>query len=295
MTRPLATKADKTFLISAGIGTIVSFALIMLGEWGVGVGSAGVTHRLLGSIGFVLFGLCLFAFAGWFGRATVARIASLTQEERAAKGKAFLKQLLIGLLNVIVYGGCALLILGGISALDKTGATGIVAVLLVWVAAIGIFVAYRRFRKQHPLSFAELGNVFLLLFLLAGGCLTIFLGLKVHIPDALQDMTQGPRTADVVLADVKRNTHTGRYRAFQQNEVVLTFVTAERERIVLIVPDSDAKALDPFTHDIFAHLTYYPATQIFVSAESWDQGEGVIGPQLLDEIARGEIPSEPAS
>ncbi len=87
----------------------------------------------------------------------------------------------------------------------------------------------------------------------------------------------------MVEADIDHPS--ARYSAIMQDQHVLTFCTADEERIVLVVPEKDiaaAKVINDYGN--FVHLTYYPRTQVFCEATPWETGVQDMGPDLLEKL-----------
>ena len=196
------------------------------------------------------------------------------------------KQCLVVVLNVFVYGSVFILAMGGISALDHGNIITAIVVLFLWVLCIIIFIAYRRYRKEHKASYSVIGTVGVSLLLLLIGVGMLYLGVS-GTASAAQDLKEGPRTADVFIVDARLDDPYWKYRLIKQPEHVLTFYTADEERIVLQVHDTDidsAKVINDLGD--FVHLTYYPQTQIFCGATRWDDGKQVMGQDLLTDLQR---------
>ena len=272
-------------VLSAG-AILIGAALFLYGEWTVGTGTEGVIHYLLQMIGIGLVGAaCLMIDMVFTGQAFIGFREKEPAERREIVRQAG-KQCLVVVLNVFVYGSVFILAMGGISALDHGNIITAIVVLFLWVLCIIIFIAYRRYRKEHKASYSVIGTVGVSLLLLLIGVGMLYLGVS-GTASAAQDLKEGPRTADVFIVDARLDDPYWKYRLIKQPEHVLTFYTADEERIVLQVHDTDidsAKVINDLGD--FVHLTYYPQTQIFCGATRWDDGKQVMGQDLLTDLQR---------
>ena len=88
----------------------------------------------------------------------------------------------------------------------------------------------------------------------------------------------------MLLVEADIDHPSARYSAIMQDQHVLTFCTADEERIVLVVPEKDiaaAKVINDYGN--FVHLTYYPRTQVSASNALGNWGAGY-GPDLLEKL-----------
>ena len=280
-----ARHKNRAIVLSAG-AILVGAALFLYGEWTVGTGTEGVIHYLLQMIGIGLVGAaCLMIDMVFTGQAFIGFREKEPAERREIVRQAG-KQCLVVVLNVFVYGSVFILAMGGISALDHGNIITAIVVLFLWVLCIIIFIAYRRYRKEHKASYSVIGTVGVSLLLLLIGVGMLYLGVS-GTASAAQDLKEGPRTADVFIVDARLDDPYWKYRLIKQPEHVLTFYTADEERIVLQVHDTDidsAKVINDLGD--FVHLTYYPQTQIFCGATRWDDGKQVMGQDLLTDLQR---------
>lgn len=282
-----ASQTEKAWLIVACVCILGGGVLFIYGEQATGVGLAGIVTKLVGglgmtafSVGVLIVGIC---FAKWIG----ASWKALTPAERAATLKALGKQLVVTAINILVYGGCFILCLGGIAALDNASVGTFAVVLIIWAGCIAVFVLYRRYRKKHKMSYKLVGDVALALFLLTFAVVILFAFTRAEIPNAVADIIEGPETADVLLVEANIDYATGRYRAFVQDQHVLTFYTPDEQRIVLIVPEKDVAAAQVINeYGNFVHLTYYPRSQVFCEAAPWNEGASEMGAALLDKLVQ---------
>lgn len=280
----LQTNPEKVIIAISSGAILIGAALFLYGEWTVGIGAEGVVHYLFQMIGIGLLGAAFLMIDLWFtGRAWIDFRKKSSTEKREIIHQAG-KQCLVVILNILVYGSLFLLAIGGISALDHVSVLGVIVVLFVWVLCVVAFIAYRRYRKNHKISYSVLGTigVSLILFLIGAGML--YLGAP-GTANAAQDLKDGPRAADVFLVDARLDNPYWKYRLIKQPEHRLTFYTADEERIVLEVHDTDidsAKIINDLGN--FVHLTYYARTQIFCDATRWDNGKQVMGQDLLTDL-----------
>ncbi len=278
-----ARHKKRAIVLSAG-AILIGAALFLYGEWTVGTGTEGVIHYLLQTIGIGLVGAaCLTIDMVFTGHAFIGFREKGAAERREIIRQAG-KQCLVVVLNVFVYGSVFILAMGGISALDHGNIITAIVVLFLWVLCIIIFIAYRRYRKEHKASYSVIGTVGVSLLLLLIGVGMLYLGVS-GTASAAQDLKDGPRTADVFIVDARLDNPYWKYRLIKQPEHVLTFYTADEERIVLEVHDTDidsAKIINDLGN--FVHLTYYPRTQIFCDATRWDNGKQVMGQDLLTDL-----------
>ena len=278
-----ARHKKRAIVLSAG-AILGGAALFLYGEWTVGTGTEGVIHYLLQMIGIGLVGAaCLMIDMVFTGQAFIGFREKEPAERREIVRQAG-KQCLVVVLNVFVYGSVFILAMGGISALDHGNIITAIVVLFLWVLCIIIFIAYRRYRKEHKASYSVIGTVGVSLLLLLIGVGMLYLGVS-GTASAAQDLKEGPRTADVFIVDARLDDPYWKYRLIKQPEHVLTFYTADEERIVLQVHDTDidsAKVINDLGD--FVHLTYYARTQIFCDATRWDNGKQVMGQDLLTDL-----------
>lgn len=267
--------------------TVVSCVLVaagallcLYGEQAPGVGAQGLIDRLVFAAGAGVFGvgmLLVLVMMGSSGALGAVREPGGTPPWRLAGVVA---------LNILVYGGSALLILGGLAGLDDASGGTVAVVLVVWAVCAALIVLYRRHRKRHPVSYDRvawaLTPVVLVLvggFALGGGA--------IQGIDVAQDALAGPRTVEARLDSWSYDYPSGRYRALRQTQVdleltVLAAADGEEpgpgERLALSVPRAGEAALGALygsrssaswgSSDGAAAvlLTYYPHTGVFVDA-----------------------------
>ena len=282
-----APRAEKAWLIVACVCILGGAAFFIYGEQATGVGFAGIITKLAGCIGMVAFSVGVLIVGICFAKWIVVTYRALTPAERTITLKALGKQLAVVAVNILVYGGCFILILGGIAALDNASIGTVLVAFVIWAGCIAIFVLYRRYRKKHKMSYKFIGDIALTAFLLAFAVFMLFAFTHTEIPNAVQDMLEGPKTADVLLVEADIDYATARYRALVQDQHVLTFYTSNEERIVLIVPEKDVAAAQVINeYGNFVHLTYYPRSQVFCEATPWPEGASEMGSELLDKLVR---------
>lgn len=139
--------------------------------------------------------------------------------------------------------------------------------------------------SKHALL-KELGHQTLIVclnVLVYGGFLLV--GTALNATDATQDLEQGPIHTDVFLVDAKVDYPNWRYARFVQTDHILTFFTANDEKVVLEVPENDIASAKVINDEgNFVHLTYYPQTRVFCSATRWGEGQQAMGKDLLDKL-----------
>lgn len=280
----LQTPHEKVAIGIAGTALLGGAALFIYGEWSVSVGTAGVLHYLLRMIGLLLLGVSLLIIGVWFTRHKAVRLFAKESAERQQILQQCGKQFLTVVLNILIYGGLFILIMGGLSALDGASPLRVVFVLALWAFCITCFVLYRRYRKKHKVGYALIGDVGISLLLSFLSILFLCLG-GAGIVNVAQDLNDGPKTADVFLVDARVDNPQWRYRFIIQPNHILTFYTADEKRIVLEFLDADvdrAKVINDLGN--FVHLTYYPHTQIFCDAQRWEDGRQMMGQDLLSRL-----------
>lgn len=88
----------------------------------------------------------------WF---TIGKVAEFRGKEPGVRRQIALdagRQGLTVLLNVLIYGGLFILVMGGLAAFDSAGIASVIVVLILWAVCIAGFIAYRRYRKKHKAS-----------------------------------------------------------------------------------------------------------------------------------------------
>lgn len=254
------------------------------GEWGPGVGEAGVASKLVSACGMALFASSLLLLSIIFTKSYIGQFSRKTPESKRSLLKELGHQTLIACLNVLVYGGLFIVVMGGISALDAGSIATTLVVIVIWGGCIASFILYRRYRKAHRTRYDLFSSVAItVFFFLFGGFLLV--GTALNATDATQDLEQGPIHADVFLVDAKIDYPNWRYARFVQTDHVLTFFTANEEKVVLEVPENDIASAKVINDEgNFVHLTYYPRTQVFCSATRWGEGQQAMGKDLLDKL-----------
>lgn len=263
------------------VGGAVAF---FCGEWGPGVGTPGVISKIVSSCGIGVFGCSLLLLGAMFLVSYLRQFRHQSSEEKRAALKKLGHQTAIACLNVVIYGGIFIVAMGGIAALDAGSLATTVVVLIVWGGCIAGFVFYRRYRKAHATRYDLFSSVALTLFLLLLGA-GMLVGSLFGTDGAVRDLEQGPSQADVFLVDAKIDYPYWKYARIIQADHVLTFFTADEERIVLEVPENDVESAMVINEQgNFVHLVYYPNTQIFCSAERWSEGRRAMGNELLGRL-----------
>lgn len=281
----LDSKLERVMVIVACVAILGGSALFVYGEQSAGVGQAGAVNKLMNAIGLGIFSVGIIIVAIWLAKWLVAGFMQRSPSGRVAATKLFFKQLLAVVLNALVYGGVFVLALGALSALDDASIGTIFVVLITWAACIAVFVFYRKFRKRHKVGYAVVGYVAMPVVLLALGIAFVTLSFGQDAAGAIEDLEDGPKTADVLLVHDKVKRPAVWYAMVAQTDHILTFYTPDGERIVLEVPDSDiAQATVIDDYGDFVHLTYYPNTQVFCGAAPWPDGRQVFGEVFFREL-----------
>ena len=148
-----SSKAERIFLIISCICIIGGAVLFIYGEQAVGIGQEGVVNKFLGSLGMAVASIGMFIVGCFFVKRIVLGLKSMSASERSKTRKAFVRQLSIAALNVLVYGELFILLLGSLTALDGASVGTYFVVFAVWAACIASFVLYRRHRKKHKISY----------------------------------------------------------------------------------------------------------------------------------------------
>lgn len=260
--------------VAALVFLATSFLLIALGEWAPSVGFVGLLRSASASAGFVLMGVA-FAFI------LVAYVRSALGERGVFSREAVLKlvrETLRFALSAVVYVGSAFIALGALAgASDSVKPYAGLKALIIVAVCVGIIIGYRAFSKRHPAKYESLSSVAIALLLALMVLLGVVVG-SVLSRSAVVDLFSGPRTDLCWLASVEEDRATGRYSAFRQDELDLTFETADGHRFVITVAEGDRDELAGVAAaEGVVWLTYYPETGIFVSAE----------PGLEDYLATG--------
>lgn len=154
-----SSKAERIFLIISCICIIGGAVLFIYGEQAVGIGQEGVVNKFLGSLGMAVASIGMFIVGCFFVKRIVLGLKSMSASERSKTRKAFVRQLSIAALNVLVYGELFILLLGSLTALDGASVGTYFVVFAVWAACIASFVLYRRHRKKHKIYLNSLSNL----------------------------------------------------------------------------------------------------------------------------------------
>lgn len=172
------------------------------------------------------------------------------------------------LLNLVIYGGGAIVALGAFTSLD--GATSFAHIALavaVCAACVAAIVLWRRHRVKSGVRFAMLSNVGVPVLLLALALVGIVPGAIVGSQVA-SDLVAGPRTDVCTIQEFDEYHPTGRLAGFRQDTFSLTFVTQDGSEARVSVAESDRAALIGVTEvGSEALITYYPHSGVLVSAQ----------------------------
>ncbi len=260
--------------VAALVLVVAAFLLIVLPEWAPSTGFLGLLRSGSTSIGFVLFGVVFALVLVAFVRSALGKRGTFTGEAVVRLAREVLRFAA----SVVAYGGSVFVALAVIAgAADSVKPYAALKAVVVVTVCVGVFVGYRIFSKKHPARYESLPNIAIALFL----ALMVLLGVvggSVMSRSAVVDLVSGPRTELCWLAEVEEDRATGRYSAFRQDNLDLTFETVEGRRFVITVAEGDRDDLD----DVVAAqgvvwLTYYPETGVYVAAR----------PGLDDYIATG--------
>ena len=261
---------QRIVLVVAAVGTLVSFALILGGEWGPSVGLAGLLSRLGFAAGFFAFAVAIGCFFVVFA-VDLRRTRRVEAREGRLDRWLWLRELGVIALNILVYGGAFILAMGGLSSLDGAGAGQVATVAAAWVLCVVGVVLYRRHRKRRRVAYDEAGPVLLTAFLAALCALGLFVGVDAG-GGALVDLVRGPQVELCALVDVREDKPSGRYRALSPTVLACEFVTASGESVRVDVAQQDATALQSTVDAAQAGkavlVTYYPHSRTLVSAEA---------------------------
>lgn len=253
---------------------VIAFVFIVLGEWAPSVGFIGLVRSASMAIAFVFLGVA-FAFV------LVAYVRSVLSKRGALSKASVLRlarEVLRFALSAVVYVGSVFIALGAMAgASDSVKPYAGLRALVIVAVCVGVVVGYRMFSKRHPARYESLPDVAIALLLAFMVVLGVVVG-TVLSRAAFVDLLAGPQTELCWLADVQEDRATGRYSAFRQDELDLTFESVEGRRFVITVAKGDRDALAGVAAaEGVVWLTSYPESGVFVSA----------APGLEDYLASG--------
>lgn len=225
-----APRPDRAIIVAGTALLIVGFLGILIGEFGCSVGQPGVLCWIAGPLGIFFAGLCFLCFAVFMFRHMVRKAAGqriLTKEN--VRGAAV--ELGVIFLNVLIYGGCAIIALGALTAMDSAP---FIALPVIAFAILGIFMVPR----------------------------------MANATSGIADLAEGPQTAVVELLDLDVNRPTGRYAGIRTTDYIARFGFGSKRDFTLIVKAQDKEALMPLTETRgLVTVTYYPNSQRLVRIE----------------------------
>lgn len=172
------------------------------------------------------------------------------------------------LLNLLIYGGGAIVALGAFSSLDRADSFAHVAlVVAVCAACVAAIVFWRRHRVRSGVRFTMLSNVGVFVLFAALALVGLIPGLVVGSQVA-SDMVVGPRTEMCVLQEFAEHHPAGRLAGMQQDTFSLAFATQDGKEARVTVAEADRAALVGVTEvGSEVELTYYPHAGVLVSAK----------------------------
>ena len=257
-----APRPDRAIIVAGTALLIVGFLGILIGEFGCSVGRIGVLCWIAGSLGIFFAGLCLLCFAVFMFRHMVRKAAGqriLTKEN--VRGAAV--ELGVIFLNVLIYGGCAIIALGALTAMDSAP---FIALPVIAFAILG-FASYRIYRKRHPFPYEYTSKAWVVVVLAILGIFMVPIGMA-NATSGIADLAEGPQTAVVELLDLDVNRPTGRYAGIRTTDYIARFGFGSKRDFTLIVKAQDKEALMPLTETRgLVTVTYYPNSQRLVRIE----------------------------
>ena len=271
---------QKATVIVAALALLGGFSLFIYGEWGPSIGTAAMGARVGQTVGVALFGISMLMFCGLFAWLDVRVLRDTAPTLRKAQGKQLVRELGTVALNVLVYGGTVVLFLGCIAALDDIFFPGGIFVLLLMVGCVAGFVAYRRYRHRHKATYEFMGDLALLLVLLAMGLVGLT-GAVSQGSDVTDDLVRGPITINAIASDVQQNHPRGRFRALRQDSITVRYDSEDGQRYYVAISQADwPEAVRQQNDQIFSRVTLYPNSGIFVEAQPWAEGAQVMADHL---------------
>lgn len=185
---------------------------------------------------------------------------------RAANRAVLGREVAALVLNLLIYGGGAILALGAFSSLDRANSFAHVAlVILVCAACVAAIVLWRRHRVKSCFRFTALSNVGVLLLFAALALVGLVPGLIVGSQVAY-DLVAGSRSEVCTLVELDEYHPTGRLAGFRQDTYSFAFATQNGEEVRVHVAEADKAALAGLDEGDEVHLTYYPHSGVLVSA-----------------------------
>ena len=196
-----------------------------------------------------------------------ARLASGTDNAVQGADKAVLgREVVMLLLNLLIYGGGSILALGAFSSLDRANSfTHVALVAVVCAACVAAIILWRRHRVRSGARFTMLSNVGVLLLFAALTLVGLIPGLIIGSQVA-SDLVTGPRTVACVLQEFDEHHPTGRLAGFRQDTISLSFSAQDGNEVHVTVAEADRYAVAGVT-EIGSEvlLTYYPRSGVLDS------------------------------
>ena len=205
--------------VAALVFLAISFLLIALGEWAPSVGFVGLLRSASASAGFVLMGVAFAFILVAYVRSALGK-RGVFSKKRCSSSCARRFASRFQLSSTSARRSSLSAPLAGASDSVKPYA-GLKALIIVAVC-VGIIIGYRAFSKRHPAKYESLSSVAIALLLALMVLLGVVVG-SVLSRSAVVDLFSGPRTDLCWLASVEEDRATGRYSAFRQDELDLTF------------------------------------------------------------------------
>ncbi len=259
-------RAQKAVVIAIVVLLCVGFALMMYGEWGPSIGQAAMGARIAQTLGVALYGVSMLSLFGLFTWLDVKEIKHTAPSLRRVQWQQLVREIGTVALNLLIYGGTAVLFLGCIASLDGVSSTGDAVVLLLMAACVAGFVVYRRYRHRHKATYQFVGNLGVSLFLLVMGIIGVVGALDQGVGVA-DDLEHGPIKVNAVVIDAEQIHPTGRYQALRQDSITLWFEGEDGRRYHATISRDDwPEASRQLGDQGYFQITLYPTNGIFVEA-----------------------------
>ena len=272
-----AKPASRVWIIVLLILLFGGFALIFGGEWGPSTGAAGLAMQACQGVGLITFGISLAMTARLLHlqhrTKTTGTPAAPNERTRDALRREYVQELVMLAPAVAAYAGCALLYLTGVSFLEDETALNLIIMLAFAGGAVALAALVHRRRKRRGVSYKHLGNAGLIAFCLAFAVGGALIGWDIAWRAAV-DAASGPATVRCFYRDYDIDRPTGRYAGLHPTKLQLAFTnvsgdgTMPNPVVFIAAGDVDVVLDQVFRENAFAiDLTYYPNSNVFVSAE----------------------------
>ena len=273
-----AKPASRVWIIVLLILLFGGFALIFGGEWGPSTGAAGLAMQACQGVGLITFGISLAMTARLLHlqhrTKTTGTPAAPNERTRDALRREYVQELVMLAPAVAAYAGCALLYLTGVSFLEDETALNLIIMLAFAGGAVALAALVHRRRKRRGVSYKHLGNAGLIAFCLSFAVGGALIGWDIAWRAAV-DAANGPATVRCFYRDYDIDRPTGRYAGLHPTKLELAFTnvsgdgTMPNPVVYIAAGDVDAVLDQVFRENAFAiDLTYYPNSNVFVSAEA---------------------------